>query len=241
MPIPAIVSSALPTIAKGLIGGAAGTILGGVGKLFGFGKKKKAAKKQRAWQERMRGTAYQATMADMRAAGLNPILAYKQGATSAGQGVAAQVPDFGGGAAADIQAGVATAKEAREERTATPLRSGQTALATAQKAIADQTKINLQQQYQMNMGNAKESQMLSAYLSTPEGMAALKRNYSSMTMPRMASEAWTSLKPYMPDIDEFKRGRKHGEQQIQNWKKKAAEYYKHYESKAQRAYPGRGR
>lgn len=47
------------------------------------------AKSQRDWQERMRATAYQATVKDMIAAGINPILAAQLGATSAGSGSSA--------------------------------------------------------------------------------------------------------------------------------------------------------
>lgn len=47
------------------------------------------AREQRDWQEHMRATAYQATVKDMIAAGINPILAAQLGATSAGSGATA--------------------------------------------------------------------------------------------------------------------------------------------------------
>jgi hypothetical protein len=82
-----------------MISAGLGTIIGaGIGaasSLFG-GKAQNAANAQLAaeqmnFQERMRQSQYQTTVADLKAAGLNPMLAYTQGGAGTPQGATAQM------------------------------------------------------------------------------------------------------------------------------------------------------
>lgn len=105
--------SSLGSVLPGLLGfggsvGAAGLSLQGVREQNRANQQ--MAQQQMSFQERMSGTAYQRTMADMQAAGMNPILAANQGGASTPSGSTAQMQnEFGGiaSSAMDMQRSLA--------------------------------------------------------------------------------------------------------------------------------------
>jgi len=137
----------------------------------------KAAQTQMAFQERMRRTQYQTTMEDMRLAGLNPILAYKQGGAGTPGGSTYSPVNVGGAAVTGASAGASSALAARrfaieKERTIAEISklytsaakdSADEKLAHAQSRVSNQNRKLLEQQEKMNqpdVSSAKHAQEL---------------------------------------------------------------------------------
>jgi hypothetical protein len=78
------------------------------GSLFSAKQSQASADKQMAFQGSQTGTGYERAMADMKRAGLNPMLAAKLGPAASGSGAMASIPDYGQA----IQRGASAAQSA---------------------------------------------------------------------------------------------------------------------------------
>lgn len=86
------------------IGSIVGGALGGIGSVISGLFAQSSAREQMRFQERMSSTAHQREVADLRAAGLNPILSATRGGSSSPGGAMAQMPNPG----EDVGAGVSS-------------------------------------------------------------------------------------------------------------------------------------
>ena len=97
----------------------AGGLIGGYGQYRANKETAASTARQMAFQERMSNTAHQRQMADMKKAGLNPILSGKYGGASSPAGASYVAQNIGGAAtqgAAQVSSARASAEQARSTR-----------------------------------------------------------------------------------------------------------------------------
>lgn len=166
----AAAATTAPSWGPALIAGG-GALAGGLAQMFGSLHESRT---NRRFQERMSNTAHQREMADLKRAGLNPILTGKYGGASTPPGAQAQIPNVGEAA----EKGVSAYQQSKQLQQAKTLTTSQVALNSAQanKVEAETQAVIQDNARKENMFPLQLDQLITGIESTESSSALSDQN-----------------------------------------------------------------
>lgn len=197
-----------------VVGGVGGAIVGGAGNIIAQNSANAAnkeiaemvgnfnaaeAQKARDWSEHMSNTAYQRSMNDMRAAGLNPMLAFSQGGASTPSGPSATMPaaEMESNRMGDaLKGAVSTAFEAKKLNKDLEEQDSRIALnAAAKEAKQSEIQLNRESARSLDQGTKYkevETQLAKTNLPTVAAEAQLRQAQAGINSKLVGWDAFTS-------------------------------------------------
>lgn len=140
------------------VGSTAGSLIGGI---YQNEQNRRERKNQQDWQASMANTSYQRSVADLRAAGLNPMLAYSQGGAETPSGGMAQMENVGEGLASTALDSIRLREEIKQIRENVKKTAQETKTSEAQEKLIEANTAGAQGDAKVKQALGKTAEILS--------------------------------------------------------------------------------